>query len=75
MSSKNCFLLFLQTCQQAPYQQDAALAQPSVISVLFAQRLMAEERNFTSSLVFHGSVRSSSTGGGFSSFVSINAQA
>jgi hypothetical protein len=42
---------------------------------LFAQRLMAEERNFTSSLVFHGSVRSSSTGGGFSSFVSINAQA
>jgi hypothetical protein len=42
---------------------------------LFSQRLMVEERNFTSSLVFHGSVRSSSTGGGFSSFVSINAQA
>jgi hypothetical protein len=37
---------------------------------LFAQRLMAEERNFTSSLVFHGSVQI-----GFSSFVSINAQA
>jgi hypothetical protein len=37
MSNKNCFLLFLQTCQQAPYQQDAALAQPSVISVLQAK--------------------------------------